>query len=97
MTEKRKTWREDIADELARHGETWADVVSVTWGGAADDTFEASQNIPVTLDSEPCWTASFTIWTRKRVYFPAIYEDHNWTDSVARDPDGVATMPVGGS
>ena len=90
------TWRENITKEMSRNGEAWDDAVSVSWDKSADE-FLVNQGESVTLDSNVFWRAKFTIWTKKRVYFPAVYEDHQWTESVSRDPDGVATGPVGGS
>lgn len=39
--------------------------------------------------------SAFTIWTTRRVYFPAQYDGEVWCASVARFPDGIATDPVG--
>jgi len=38
----------------------------------------------------------FTVWTAKRVYFPAVYDGAEWVASVARFPDGQPTTHVGG-
>lgn len=39
---------------------------------------------------------SFTIWTKKRVYFPVTYDGSEWAASVSRFPDGKSTEHIGG-
>lgn len=82
------TWRQLIADELEAHGETWEDVVASTLDQHEldvefDDGFGAEQGQP------------FTLWTHKRVYFPAVYDGSEWVASVSREPDGKPTPHVG--
>jgi len=38
----------------------------------------------------------FTLWTRKRAYFPVVYDGAEWVGSVPRDPCDEATAHVGG-
>ena len=38
----------------------------------------------------------FTMWTKKRVYFPVEYDGAEWVSSVSRNPDGEPTGHVGG-
>lgn len=83
------TWREEIAKVMQRHGETWADV-------------EARAITEEQLDARFDWGfggaegAPFTVWTKNRVYFPAVYDGAEWVASVARNPDGKATDHIGG-
>jgi len=83
------TWREEITKAMKKHGETWADV-------------EARAITEEQLDARFDWGygssngASFTVWTKNRVYFPAVYDGAEWAESVARNPDGKATDHVGG-
>ena len=39
---------------------------------------------------------SFTVWTKKRVYFPVCYDGREWCGSASRIPDGVAMEHQGG-
>lgn len=79
-----QTWRETIQQELDRHGETWDDVKSSTLSEA--DLDRPGDNYAV---------GAFTLWTATRVYFPAAARGWIWATSVARDPDGEATEPIG--
>ena len=38
----------------------------------------------------------FTIWTKKNVFFPAVYDGAEWVACVSRNPDGVPTEHIGG-
>lgn len=83
------TWREDIENSMKEHGETWADVESCTL---------TQEQLDAQFDSGYGGTegASFTVWTKNRVYFPACYDGKEWTASVARNPNGKATEHIGG-
>jgi hypothetical protein len=39
---------------------------------------------------------AFTVWTKNYVYFPAVYDGAEWVDCVSRNPNGVATLHIGG-
>ena len=41
-------------------------------------------------------TYVFTLWTKHRVYFPAVYDAGLWVDSVPRNPCQEATRHIGG-
>jgi len=63
MADELTTWRQLIADELEYQGETWAEVVACTLSDAElDEPFDAGFG---RLNGRP-----FTLWTRRRVYFP---------------------------
>lgn len=83
------TWRELIAEEMADHKETWGDILIVQflWGDA-DTEFHSGFG---TSEGSP-----FTLWTKKRAYFPVVYDGCEWVASVSRDPDSEATHHVGG-
>lgn len=86
---ERTTWRKMISDEMSRCGDAWSDVESCTLTDAQLDVeFDSGFGIS---KGEP-----FTVWTTKRVYFPAVYDGSEWADSVSRHPDGKATTHVGG-
>lgn len=84
------TWDELIRREMEKHGETWRDAVSAcvvddkSMGRKFNDGFGTSEGDP------------FTVWTEKRVYFPAVYDGAEWCASVARNPGGPATEHIGG-
>lgn len=84
-----KTWRVLISDEMSDRSESFSDVVSCTLSDQEldvefCDAFGATEGKP------------FTLWTRKRVYFPVMYDGEEWVGSVSRDPDGEATTHFGG-
>lgn len=85
-----RSWRELISDAMDEHGDTWDDVVSST---LSDSDLDAG------FDPNHGTFAqgrSFTLWTAKRVYFPAGYDGSEWAESVSREPDGKPTKHVGG-
>jgi hypothetical protein len=89
MGERTTDWHECITEELARHGETWDDVVDCTLSADGlqkkfDPGFGCHEG------------AAFTAWTHRRVYFPVVYGGSEWVESVSRNPDGVPTTHVGG-
>lgn len=83
-------WRGLITEEMSRHdGETWAEVVACTLTDAElSDLFHIGYGAP---QGKP-----FTLWTTKRVYFPASYDGLEWCASVSRNPDGKETDHIGG-
>lgn len=89
MGDNLTTWREEISAEMEKHGETWADVLACTLTDAELDRrfyagFGGTNGTP------------FTLWTARRVYFPACYDGGEWAASVPRHPCGEATEHVGG-
>jgi hypothetical protein len=83
------TWRRLLTEAMAEHGETLSDVVANTMTDEQmdvkfDDGFGGTKGIP------------FTVWTGRRVYFPAEYDGSEWVASVSRNPDGEATDHIGG-
>lgn len=83
-------WRDKITDEMRRHKDNWQNVVSMhpeeeNWlDYLFDDDFGS-------IEGE-----SFTVWTKKRVYFPVTYDGSEWVGSVSRTPDGKSTEHIGG-
>lgn len=81
------SWRELLLEEMLQHGENISKVVSSTMSDQElDDLFVQRENFII---------KPFTVWTLKRVYFPAQYDGRVWVASVSRDPDGIPTEPVG--
>ena len=80
----------DIIEEMEKHGETLSDIVSSTL------TDEDMNDDHYFSKNQREGKISFTIWTKNRVYFPAIYDGWSWVESVSRNPDGVKVTAVGG-
>ena len=83
------SWADHLKVVLAKHGETWADVEAHTLTerelhARTPDGFGGSERAP------------FTLWTAKRVYFPAVYDGAEWVESVPRHPCKEKTKHVGG-
>lgn len=83
------SWESLISTELEARGEEWEDVVSIApedldLDKEFDDGYGGSEG------------AHFTLWTKKRVYFPVVYDGSEWVESVARDPDNIPTEHLGG-
>lgn len=103
------TWRNSIEAEMARCEESWSDIVA---GCAQPNARYDDREGPVVVWPSEAFTAEmdrkfdsgyggeegahFTVWTAKRVYFPAGYDGSEWCGSVSRDPDGAPTAHVGG-
>lgn len=78
------TWRQELTTTFAEHGETFADVEAITLSEAElDKEFTRSYMGPV--------GAPFTVWTKKRVYFPFFMYGNAEVESVSRHPDGKPT------
>lgn len=83
------TWRKELIEAMAEHGEAWSDVESCTLTDAElDAEFDCGYG---SSEGE-----SFTLWTKARVYFPVVYDGAEWPESVSRNPDGKATHHFGG-
>jgi hypothetical protein len=83
------TWRKMITEEMTKRGEAWGDLLSSTISHKElditfDRGFGGHEGVP------------FTLWTHRRVYFPAVYDGAEWVESVSRFPNGIATNHVGG-
>jgi len=83
------TWREAISDEMELHEEKWGDVEKCTLTEEAlDRRFDGGYGITRGV--------AFTLWTKRRVYFPAAYDGAEWVASVPRWPCNEETGHVGG-
>jgi len=83
------TWKKEVESEMGWHGESWTDVVSSTFkSGEENVEFDEGYGMENGV--------AFTVWTKKRVYFPAIYDGSEWCASVSREPNKLATLHVGG-
>lgn len=83
------TWDKLIAAAMSEAGETWDDVEATTLtlqqlAAEFDDGYGIAEGCP------------FTIWTKSRVYFPAVYDGAEWVACVSRNPDGNPTNHIGG-
>jgi hypothetical protein len=101
MTE---TWKSYIKKEMRKHREKIADIVEMSvekqrqWTSDPSTPILGREWMDVEHQNEYALVraASFTIWTSKRVYFPAGYDGNVSVASVSRDPDGMPTPYVGG-
>lgn len=81
------TWNIEIKSCMQIHGESFEDVESCTLTGEElDKKFDSDYG---GVKGKP-----FTVWTKKRVYFPACYDGMEWCESVSRHPDGKHTEHV---
>lgn len=74
------TWRELIAEEMKRRGESWEHVVDMTLTEEGLDVkfyagFGGAEGKP------------FTLWTHERVYFPTEYDGAEGVASAPRFPN----------
>jgi hypothetical protein len=83
------TWRKLLAEVLAQNDESWSDIEATTLSDQQlDREFDAGYG---GSEGDP-----FTVWTAKRVYFPAVYDGAEWVAFVSRHPDNKPTCHVGG-
>jgi hypothetical protein len=84
------SWRKLIEIALNNNKESWDDVISICpekqeWlDYLFDDDYGSIEG------------NSFTLWTKKSVYFPVCYDGSEWVGKVSRNPDGKATNHMGG-
>lgn len=76
------TWRFLISREFHVTKDTWEEVEGCT---LREDQLDQPFDMELG-EGEP-----FTLWTKRRVYFPAAYDGGQWVVSVSRNPDGVPT------
>lgn len=91
MTDWREdvSWRELISEALARNGESWGDILSITLTELEiDDVFDRGGG---EVSGRP-----FTAWTRAHVYFPLVYDGLEWCGSAPRNPNDQALLHQGG-
>lgn len=90
------TWRELIAREMAKHGDSWDKVDSVV---VEPTDYCPEPSLDAEFDDGHVWPpegCAFTVWTWRRVYFPVCYDGAESVGSVSRNPDGRANKHVGG-
>ena len=81
------TWRYEITEEMRNQGESWGDVKYCTLTDEQlDEPFDYSYG---SVKGKP-----FTVWTRKRVYFPKEYDGYESCDSVSRIIDKEPTAHI---
>ena len=87
--ETEETWKDSITRQMEKHGEVWGDMVATTL--TPDQLtkrfyhgFGGHEGCP------------FTLWTRKRVYFPIVYDGAEWAGSAPRSPCDEAVEHMGG-
>ena len=82
-------WKALITFEMEMEDESWDNVVSCTL--TEEELCESFNENYGCSEGKP-----FTVWTKTRVYFPAVYDGREWVESVSRNPDGNPTQHVGG-
>lgn len=89
MSMSKTTWRHGIKRAMRDNGESWGDVVDCT---LTDEQLDVEFNDGYGgTEGEP-----FTLWTKRRVYFPVVYDGAEWVGSVPRNPNGERTNHHGG-
>lgn len=88
-TDRMINWKTSIGIEMKIQGESWEDVESCTL--SEEELNVVFDNGYGGKEGKP-----FTLWTKKRVYFPVCYDGSEWTGSVSRNPDGKSTEHLGG-
>ena len=83
------TWGELLMVALHAQEETFADIVATA--PEPTDWLHAEFK-PRAWQSEGC---PFTVWTKRRVYFPVTDCLSEWVGSVSREPDGRVTPHQG--
>ncbi|MFX1724974.1 hypothetical protein [Stenotrophomonas sp. AS1] len=83
------TWRELILEHMKEVGESPVDVVGCT-------LTEAELDIDFSRGYGGSEGKAFTLWTERRVYFPAVYDGAEWVGSAPRNPCDEATEHQGG-
>lgn len=84
---KQTSWRALIERAMSKHNETFADTVVCTCWDELNVLFENGYGTGE--------GSAFTLWTTKRVYFPAYYDGRKWVASVPRNPCDEVTNPIG--
>ena len=83
------SWRELIIEEMSKHGDSLLEFESSTFSDdGMDIEFDGGYG---GVCGEP-----FTLWTKRRVYFPVKYDGAEWAGSASRNPDGEPTEHLGG-
>jgi len=73
------TWRVLISEAMEARGESWTDVEAMSLlESQLDAEFNAGFGMREGLP--------FTVWTKKSVYFPIVYDGREWAGSVSRHP-----------
>jgi hypothetical protein len=83
-------WNELIVENMEKYGETMKDEIGHAPLGD-DWVYERFDDGYGGINGCP-----FTLWTKKRVYFPVCYDGAEWVGSVPRNPCLEATIHLGG-
>lgn len=88
LSVRKESWRQLITNEMSRHGEVWENV--------RYSTLSIEQlDVPFPTGVGLACGRPFTLWTDRRVYFPAVYDGMEWCASVSRIIDGLPTEHIG--
>ena len=89
------TLHDKVVEALSLNNETWEDVDDIVVKGPEHLQDVQLFQQPFSFNSEYD-RVSFTVWTANFVYFPALYDGHEWVAYVPRNPNGEATTHIGG-
>lgn len=83
------TWSSLLIEAFKQADDSWDEIEASTltqeqMDAPFDDGYGGSEGVP------------FTIWTKKHVFFPAVYDGAEWVAWVSRNPDGKPTSHIGG-
>lgn len=83
------TWKKAITKEMKFHDENWEDII-------AQSPEDFDPNITFSAGFGTTKGQPFTVWTKRRVYFPACFDGSEWCASVPRDPCDEVIGHIGG-
>ena len=87
-------WSSALLEEMQTHADTSPVVAQAGINVDKQDAIGGWDGR--TVDAVGGEEDAFTVWTERRIYFPAWYDGMGWVASVPRHPCNEATCPVGG-
>ena len=107
MSTPKTNWRSLIQEHMTEHGDSWNNVIYQV--GMTPTSEERYGREFEEIDETTAWQyrlfydghgleegCPFTVWTRRRVYFPACYDGAEFVSSVPRNPVSKPAIHVGG-
>ena len=90
MSDKKVTWPKLIGRRMTENNESLDDIISFKTKSNQEDWLNISfKNSFGSHEGLP-----FVIWTKKFIYFNAVYDGLTWVESIPRNPDDTF-MPRG--
>ena len=88
MNKPNTSWRKGLAEALQANGESFEHLVGNTMS-------DAEMDVEFYDGYGAGGGCAFTVWTKDRVYFPAVYDGATWVANVPRNPCGEPTSHIG--